>query len=160
MHLAPSIDVVDFPRVGVIDAPPVDVVDSPPDGDDVYEQLPAYFAKNCYADTWALASRTEVSLKWTDLKDFYSNNPQELKKYTVVSGIVRMCCSYSCDELFFDVREGIIQSYLIGYSIVNGADHRDIGMDANLGVGENFIKSWADFLHTHFYHSRTMGIFL
>jgi hypothetical protein len=167
---SPSADVVAFSPVDVVDSPsadvvassPVDVVDSP--SADVIasspfraissQELARYFAKGCYADAWIVASNTELSSSWRDLKDVYSKHPQELEQYSAVTGVLSMRFGREWgDEFYFDVSDGIIQSHLIGYQIVRGVDHRSKGVDANLGVSENFMKFFADFAHSPLYYA-------
>ncbi|KAF9085362.1 hypothetical protein BGX27_003485 [Mortierella sp. AM989] len=114
-------------------------------------RLENYFVEECYAEAWVVDSRAEVSHRGE--KSFYLNHPDALKKYRAVSGIVIMHFSYDYTphSLYFDVREGIIGSHLIGYNIVHGVDHRDLGIDEHLGVGENFMKFFAEFRHSQLY---------
>ncbi|KAF9089277.1 hypothetical protein BGX27_002524, partial [Mortierella sp. AM989] len=115
--------------------------------------LEKYIKEECYAQAWVVASRAEVSLVWGELKSYYSSNPGALKKYRAISGIVTMDFSYDyvAHSLYFDVQKGIIRSHLIGYNIVHGVDHRGLGIDEHLGIGENFVKFFADFPHTQLY---------
>ncbi|KAF9342879.1 hypothetical protein BGX26_006679, partial [Mortierella sp. AD094] len=138
------VDVVDSPLADVVDSLPVRVIDS--------QELARYFAQRCYADAWIVASNAELSFTWRDLKDVYSKNLQELEKYSAVSGIVSMRFGHGWgDEFHFEVRDGIIESHLIGYQIVKGVDHKGAGIDAYLGVSENFMKFCGDFTHSPLY---------
>ncbi|KAF9114695.1 hypothetical protein BGX27_010087 [Mortierella sp. AM989] len=49
-----------------------------------FELLEEYFAEGYHTDAWVAASYTKVSFTRADVKDFYSNNTQELEKYRVV----------------------------------------------------------------------------
>ncbi|KAF9086152.1 hypothetical protein BGX27_003255, partial [Mortierella sp. AM989] len=54
-------------------------------------------------------------------------------------------------SLFFEVEKGIIRHHLIEFNIVRGISYRHLGIDEDLGVGENFVKFFAELPHTEWY---------